>query len=125
MAVLMAHEWPGNVRELENTIQRAVVMTRGSVITPDHIEFQNDLSRYILDIEQKVRSRIPLDDMLRDVKREAILASLRLNDHDITSSAAQLGIDDDQMRAYLMELKLGGDLEQTPSHGVLPWLARD
>jgi transcriptional regulator with GAF, ATPase, and Fis domain len=32
---LQAHHWPGNVRELENAIERAVVLTTGSVITRD------------------------------------------------------------------------------------------
>ena len=36
---LMAYSWPGNVRELENVIQRALVMTHGSVITIDHVPF--------------------------------------------------------------------------------------
>ena len=31
-AALERYEWPGNVRELENTIERAVVLTTGSVI---------------------------------------------------------------------------------------------
>ncbi|MBY6185934.1 sigma-54 dependent transcriptional regulator [Marinobacter hydrocarbonoclasticus] len=30
--VLLAHDWPGNVRELENTVQRALVMRRGSAL---------------------------------------------------------------------------------------------
>jgi two-component system response regulator HydG len=29
---LMRYEWPGNVRELENTIERAVVLSRGTVV---------------------------------------------------------------------------------------------
>jgi DNA-binding NtrC family response regulator len=32
-AALERYDWPGNVRELENTIERAVVLTTGSVIT--------------------------------------------------------------------------------------------
>ena len=32
---LVAHPWPGNVRELENVIEKAVVMTRQDMITPD------------------------------------------------------------------------------------------
>lgn len=28
----MRYEWPGNVRELENTIERAVVLSRGAAI---------------------------------------------------------------------------------------------
>lgn len=34
---LTAYDWPGNVRELSNEIQRAVVMTTGSVITPENL----------------------------------------------------------------------------------------
>jgi two-component system response regulator HydG len=31
---LLAYGWPGNVRELENVIERAVIMTEGTVIEP-------------------------------------------------------------------------------------------
>jgi transcriptional regulator with PAS, ATPase and Fis domain len=33
LAALHQYEWPGNVRELENTIERAVVLATGPVIT--------------------------------------------------------------------------------------------
>ncbi len=36
--MLMKYHWPGNIRELENTIERAVVMTEGEVITPNELE---------------------------------------------------------------------------------------
>ena len=32
---LAGHSWPGNVRQLENTIERAVVLATGSVLTRD------------------------------------------------------------------------------------------
>jgi two-component system NtrC family response regulator len=34
---LQQYEWPGNVRELENTIERAVVLAPGTVITADSV----------------------------------------------------------------------------------------
>lgn len=34
--LLMNYHWKGNVRELENTIERAVILCDGSVITPEH-----------------------------------------------------------------------------------------
>jgi two-component system response regulator AtoC len=37
---LMDYEWPGNVRELENTIERAVVLSRASVIGMADISMQ-------------------------------------------------------------------------------------
>src|SRR5207249_10550038 len=35
IASLQEYHWPGNVRELENTVERAVVLTTGSVLTRD------------------------------------------------------------------------------------------
>jgi formate hydrogenlyase transcriptional activator len=32
---LQAHSWPGNVRELENTVERAVILSRNGVLTID------------------------------------------------------------------------------------------
>jgi len=37
MAALQAYDWPGNVRELENTIERAVVLSRSALLTSDAI----------------------------------------------------------------------------------------
>ena len=42
MDALIAHDWPGNVRELENAVERAVVLTKSTVIDID------DLPREIL-----------------------------------------------------------------------------
>ncbi|HEY7832650.1 MAG TPA: sigma-54 dependent transcriptional regulator [Ktedonobacterales bacterium] len=92
MAKLQEHPWPGNVRELENIIQRAVVLSRGGLITEDQIVFQNELTRFVLDVEQKVRAGASLDDMLADVRREALQAALRLNGYDHAKAAAQLGM---------------------------------
>jgi two-component system response regulator HydG len=33
----MRYEWPGNVRELENTIERAVVLSRGGTVEMDDL----------------------------------------------------------------------------------------
>ena len=40
IALLQDYHWPGNVRELENTIERAVVLTTGAVITRDVIALE-------------------------------------------------------------------------------------
>ena len=37
--MLLGYAWPGNVRELENVVQRAVVLSSGSIITPAHLMF--------------------------------------------------------------------------------------
>ena len=35
--LLMDYDWPGNVRELENTIERAVVLSRGTAVELDDL----------------------------------------------------------------------------------------
>ncbi len=37
MGMIMDYHWPGNVRELENTIERAVLLSTGRLITPEDI----------------------------------------------------------------------------------------
>ena len=36
-ALLLAYDWPGNIRELQNVIQRAILLTEGSVIEARHL----------------------------------------------------------------------------------------
>jgi two-component system response regulator FlrC len=38
-AILAAQAWPGNVRELENAVQRALILTTGDSIEPEHLQF--------------------------------------------------------------------------------------
>ncbi len=37
LAILERYHWPGNVRELENTIERAIILTEGKKIKPEHL----------------------------------------------------------------------------------------
>lgn len=104
--LLMEHDWPGNVRELENIIQRAVVLSRGDLITPEHIMFQPEMSRFILDVDQRVRAGASLDEMLADVRRQAIATAMRLNDLDRKKAANQLGITLEHLENLVAELDI-------------------
>jgi two-component system, NtrC family, response regulator AtoC len=37
MAVLLGHSWPGNIRELKNVVERAVAVSGGAPIAPEHL----------------------------------------------------------------------------------------
>ncbi|MDH4233190.1 MAG: sigma-54-dependent Fis family transcriptional regulator, partial [Nitrospirota bacterium] len=37
MEILMAYSYPGNIRELENIIERAVILEKGDLITPESL----------------------------------------------------------------------------------------
>jgi len=87
--LLMRYDWPGNVRELENIIERAVIMSRGEVITP--LEFPNDIQE--LDEELK-DSQINLTPgrSLKEVEKEMILRTLEETGGNRTHAARILGI---------------------------------
>jgi two-component system response regulator PilR (NtrC family) len=55
MEILRAHSWPGNVRELENTIERAVTLETGAVITPSVLP-ANVMAAYDSGIRARVES---------------------------------------------------------------------
>ena len=87
---LRGYDWPGNVRELENVTQRAVVLSQGQVITEEHITFSGAFSRPLIDVEQRVRSGASLEDLLSDVRREAVDVALRLNSNNPAKAAHAL-----------------------------------
>lgn len=37
MSVLRTHDWPGNVRELRNVLERALILSGGETILPQHL----------------------------------------------------------------------------------------
>jgi DNA-binding NtrC family response regulator len=42
--LLMHHSWPGNVRELENALRRAVLLSPGNVLLPEHLALETSLA---------------------------------------------------------------------------------
>ena len=58
---LLIYDWPGNVRELEHTVERAVVLARGGVITADNLAMEADREIAIVDLNQQLTDGKTLD----------------------------------------------------------------
>jgi two-component system response regulator FlrC len=63
ISILMANDWPGNIRELENTIARAVLMSRGGLIEAhdifmDEAGFMVALERNAFSMTQEKNEKI-------------------------------------------------------------------
>jgi two-component system response regulator AtoC len=89
---LMRHSWPGNVRELENTVERAVVLAQGGVITSQHLMFSSVAERKFVDVEQKVQRQIPLKEIVAEVEKQAIMEALSQASGNRSQAAKMLGI---------------------------------
>ncbi len=87
MEKLAHYAWPGNVRELENTIERAVVLSRGTVLD------LADLPKQIAENE-RARSEIvvSIGTPLEEIERTVIRETLRATQGDKRLTAQLLGI---------------------------------
>jgi len=78
---MVAYSWPGNVRELENTVERAVVMTKGEFIGVDDLQLADGDSN----LEYSGRS-------LKEIERAVVKSTLKEHDGNISESARVLGV---------------------------------
>lgn len=86
---LMAYAWPGNVRELENALERAVILSTGSVITPEALPERVTARR----AEPLVSERAPVTPTLEAIERAYIQWVLQNEGGNKTRAADMLGID--------------------------------
>ena len=69
MQKLIDQDWPGNVRELENAVQRAVVLSKGGIITSSHLTPPTTSERAVVDVAQMVREGVQMKEILGRVER--------------------------------------------------------
>jgi two-component system response regulator HydG len=99
--ILQTYAWPGNVRELENVIERAVVLTRSSMISPA------DLPDALVGADQAARHLvISIGTPLEEVEDRLIEETLRYTKGDKTLAAKLLGI---ATRTIYRRMKGDGD----------------
>ena len=87
MRLLEAYEWPGNVRQLNNTIQRAVLMSEGKVLSCDHLP-TNFTPRKVENPKIYFELGTPLD----EVEKELLTWVLESTNDNRTQAAELLGI---------------------------------
>jgi len=89
LAVLMDYDWPGNIRELENVIERAIILTKGSMIkTEDLPEFMTETKGS----EETQKDSYRLKDALKEPEKDLILKALEAVDWNRNDAAKALGI---------------------------------
>ena len=110
ISALTAYRWPGNVRELENTIERLVVFSRGSVIDVSDLPFKATGP----DLHERLFADLP---SLDEIERRYLLHVIEQVGGNRTRAAEVLGID--RRTLYRMAERFSIDLkEDIPGSGA-------
>lgn len=93
---LMAHSWPGNVRELENALERASLLSAGTVIEPDDLPLTIANHTYTgepsgID-KEGVDKAASLNETLESVEKGLIIGALKKSQGVQVEAAKLLGL---------------------------------
>jgi len=103
MTLLLHYAWPGNIRELEHAIERAVAMTRTTILYPE--DFPTEISSFQPDSLSEATAPLSTSDShpliegnvprtsLEEVERVHILKVLEDTNWNKSKAASLLGID--------------------------------
>ena len=98
MEVFCSYAWPGNIRELENFIERAVILSPGSVLRPP-----------LADLKQEPQEHHSKLNTLEEAEREHILRALRASNWVMAGpdgAAAKLGMKRTTLAYRVRKLKI-------------------
>jgi two-component system response regulator FlrC len=113
-AALTAHDWPGNVRELENVIQRALILSTGSIIGAEHLNLiaKPSLAAPVAPLQPAERAAASAlteiekrADNMKDLERDHILRTLEEVGGSRKIAIERLGISERTLRYKLQQYR--------------------
>ncbi len=112
------YDWPGNVRELRNTLERALILEDGDVLTPSHL--CGDTGRNVAAERRPVSLTIPPEGISLDrVEEELVRQALALAHGNQSRAARLLGIGRDALRYKLKKFHID-ETEGVSTPGAAP-----
>lgn len=98
---LLSYPWKGNIRELQHTIEKAVILSEGKIIS------DKDLYLSVLKNETQEKISTP-EGTLEEMEKDMIKASLYKNEGNLSLVAQQLGVSRQTLYNKLKKYNLGG-----------------
>lgn len=94
--ILQAYPWPGNVRELKNALERAMILSRGTLLTAEHFSWLQTAG---------LSQSLVAPNTLGDVEQVHILTELERCNGNVDKAAKNLGISRSTIYRRLKEIK--------------------
>jgi two-component system, NtrC family, response regulator PilR len=105
---LQTYPFPGNVRELENVLERALTLSTGGVITPEHIRLRTGMRPAALEAPAPAAAaadgNTALGSQLESIERDAIVKALEKTRYNKTAAAKLLGMSFRALRYRIKKL---------------------
>jgi two-component system response regulator PilR (NtrC family) len=107
--MLEAYPFPGNVRELENVLERALTLSTGGVINPEHIRLRVASRTSAADVPAPLAAAAAagstaLGSQLESIERDAIVKALEKTRYNKTAAAKLLGMSFRALRYRIKKL---------------------
>ena len=110
--LLRVYDWPGNIRELRNVLERALILSRGTVVLPEHLPDHIHTPRAIImplaltPIAQITQLDLPtggvmLPELVRLLEDRLIAQAMQRTQGNQSQAALLLGLTRDQLRQRL------------------------
>ncbi|MFH1147906.1 MAG: helix-turn-helix domain-containing protein, partial [Pseudomonadota bacterium] len=93
MRHLYSRAWPGNVRELEHVVERAVILSSGTEITPSDMDAEPDPQQAVMiDVDRLIPMHVKLNEALDHVEIKMIKRAMARSGNVQAHAAGLLGI---------------------------------
>lgn len=111
---LMQYDWPGNIRQLKNTIEAAVVLSKGKVLSLEDLDCAGLPKEPLAKVSQidslQENGVSSLPEFIERQEREMILEALEQNNWVQRGAAKQLGISPRVLNYKIKKLKIDPSL---------------
>jgi two-component system response regulator PilR (NtrC family) len=112
VALLQTYPVPGNVRELENVLERALTLSTGGMIEPEHVRLRAGaravptviVAAAVVAPSSGAEGGTDLGNQLESIEREAIVKALERTRYNKTAAAKLLGMSFRALRYRIKKL---------------------